>query len=457
MRFGNSRAGSRFFRFAARPGSVGSSRLPTGVYNNFTYEFVNAVMFQCFANPVILFIRQGGASAFLVGSLSAFPLLLMPLTLVASQFVEKVGYRRISLICWTLRWVACSFLIWIALVDFPGFDGLRVPLALLCIFMFHLLRNLGVSAYNPWITAIIPPRIRGLYLSRTQLFANLGSVLTFFLIGLILGNNPSLSQFAWVFVLGSIGGLLSSVFMSRIQPPPARPPQPKTEVQAPRRTFWAGFKRCFAQPGFKSFVVIQSFYGLAFVSIPSLSLIYLREKVGISPSIISYFSTAGVAGATLAAIFWGRWIDRRGITSLQLLAFTGLCFNSVLWFTIGLFGANELNIAMAALVNFLSAIFICALNMSQTHSIMAMAPVEDRVLFQNVAVLMTYATQALAPMLWGIMLDTLDHGAFAFKLGGLEVGPYRLFYLASLLIGLVGATFLTRSIQRRRAAGELDE
>lgn len=457
MSFGNKKVASRQPPQADSAGVVGNNRLPPGVYNNFTFEFFNAVMFQCIGTPVILFIRQSGASAFLVGSLSAFPLLLMPIVLVTSQFVENAGYRRVALICWFLRWAVCSFLIWVALLDFPGFAEWRVPLVLLIIFLFHLIRNLGVSANYPWLTAIIPAGLRGLYLSRTQLFANLASIGTFLVIGLILGNSPSLAQFAPVFVIGTLGGLMSSIFMARIQPPPLQPARPKVTPQASRRSFWTGFKRCFAQPGFVSFVVIQSFYGLAFISIPSLSLIYLREKVGISPSLISYFATGGVAGATVAALFWGRWIDRRGINSLQLLAFMGLCFNSVLWVMIGLFGANAANIALAALVSFLGAVWISALNMSQTHAIMALAPVEDRVLFQNVAVLMTYVTQALAPMLWGIMLDTLDHQAFSLKLGGLDIGAYRLFFLASLILGLTGAAFLIQRIKLQPDSGELVE
>jgi MFS family permease len=453
MRFGNNKIGRRLPRFINSPNPVPSNRLPSGVYNNFTYEFFNAVMFQCFGSPVILFIIQSGASAFLVGSLSAFPLLLMPLTLVASPYVEKFGYRRTSIICWTLRWVVCAFLIGIALLDVGAW---RVPLVLLVIFLFHLLRNLGISGNTPWLTSIIPPHRRGLYLSRATLFSNLGSFGTFLVIGLILGSTPSLSQYAFVFIVGAFGGLMSSIFMTRIQPPPPLPPRPKPGAGAPKRSFWAGFKRCFAQPGFSTFVTIQSFYGLAFVSIPSLSLIYLREKVGISPSIISYFSTAGVAGATLAALFWGRWIDRRGILSLQLLAFVGMCFNTALWFTVGIFGANELNIAMAALVTFLGSVWISALNMSQTHSIMAMAPVEDRVLFQNVAVLMTYVTQALAPMVWGILLDMLDHDHSGFNLGGLDIGAYRIWFLASLTLGVIGAVFL-RQISRRRRVIEATE
>jgi MFS family permease len=457
MRFGNNKAASKLLQPVNSPGPVINNRLPPGIYNNFVFEFFNAVMFQCFGTPVILFIRQSGASAFLVGSLSAFPLLLMPVVLITSQFVEKAGYRRVALVCWFLRWAFCSLLIWVALLDFPGFDAWRVPLVLLIIFLFHLTRNLGGSANFPWLTAIIPPGLRGLYLSRTQLFANMASVGTFLVIGLLLGNDPTLAQFAPVFVIGALGGLMSSIFMVRIQPPPPQAVQPNPTPQAPRRTFWAGFRRCFARPGFVSFVVIQSFYGLAFISIPSLSLIYLREKVGISPSLIVYFATGGVAGATIAALFWGRWIDRRGVNSLQLIAFIGLCFNSVLWVMIGLFGANELNIALAALVSVLSAVWISALNMSQTHAIMALAPVEDRVLFQNVAVLMTYSTQALAPMLWGIMLDILDHKGFSVKLIGLNIEAYRLFFLASLILGLIGAAFLMQRIKFHPETGEVAE
>jgi len=101
MRFGNKKIGRRLPGFHHSPDPVPSNRLPPGVYNNFSFEFFNAVMFQCFGTPVILFIRQSGASAFLVGSLSAFPLLLMPLILVTSPSVEKFGYRRTSIICWT--------------------------------------------------------------------------------------------------------------------------------------------------------------------------------------------------------------------------------------------------------------------------------------------------------------------------------------------------------------------
>lgn len=448
------KTGSKVAASQAALDPVSDNRLPKGIYNNFVFEFFNAVMWQSFGSPVILFIRQAGASAFVVGSLSAIPLLLMPLTLASSRLVEQWGYRRTALTCWTFRWLFCSTLIFVALYDAPGFAPWRVPIVLMVIFLFHLMRNFGVSANIPWQTSIIPPARRGLYLSRATLFSNLASIGTFLLIGAMLGKNPTLAQFGAVFLLGAIGGMLSSFFMSRIQPPPKIARRPKPEMGKPGMSFWKGVKRCFAQPGFLSFVLVQTFYGLAFIAIPSLSLIYLRERVSISADVILYFSTAGVAGATVAALFWGRWIDRRGIYSLQLLAFIGLCFNSILWFCIGLFGANELNIALAALVTLLSAVWISALNMTQTHSIMAMAPEDDRVLFQNIATFMTYCSQALAPMLWGILIDLLDHSNFNFRLGGVEVGAFRLFFLASLFIGLGGALFLLKLNRRQIAAEE---
>lgn len=438
-------------------GYVPDVRLPKGIYNNFAFEFCNAIMWQSFGSPVILFLRQSGGSAFVIGMLAAIPLLLMPLTLASSQLVERIGYRRTALTCWTLRWLFCSSFIAIALLDFPGFAEWRIPLILLVVLLFHLTRNFGISANIPWQTSIIPAQRRGLYLSRATLFANLASIITFLTIGVMLGKNPSFTDFAAVFGLGVLGGLSSTIFMARIKPPPARTTRLAVSKEL-RRSFWQGVEKCFAQPGFGTFVVIQTFYGIAFFAIPSLSLIYLREKVNISPDIILYFSTAGVVGATVASLFWGRWIDRRGSTSLQLMAFIGLCFNSILWFCIGLFGASEANLAVAALVSFLSAVWLSALNLSQTYAVMNLAPEDDRVLFQNVAYLMTYLSQALAPMVWGLLLDWLDHNNVIVRLGGLEIGAYRMFFLASLLVGLIGATFLLRlNRQVRRPERETNE
>ncbi len=427
-------------------GHVPEARLPKGLHNNFIFDFFNAVMFQSFGPPVILFIRQSGASAFIVGSLSAIPLLLMPLSLSASQLVEQVGYRRTAITSWTLRWAGSSFLILLALVSWPGLEPFRVTLVLVIIFLFHLFRNFGVSAYFPWISLIVPASRRGLYLSRSTVFANLGGVLAFLVIGLMLGNSPALSDFAPVFALGALGGLGSTIFLMRIKPPPLQPkksPDPDLAAKA-RISFKQGLRNAFATPGFKSFLVVQTFYGIAFFAIPSLSLIYLREKAGIPPGTILFFSMAGVVGATISSLFWGNWIDRRGIYSLQLLAFLGLCINSIFWFSIGLFGANEINLLVAAVVTFFSAVWVSALNMSQTHSVMALAPVGGRVLFQNISTLMTLLSQALAPMLWGILLDNLDHNKFVLYLGGLEVSPYRAFFVASLIFGLIGAVFLLR-------------
>lgn len=437
-------------------------RLPKGIYNNFAFEFANAIMWQSFGSPVILFARQSGATTFIIGSISAIQLILMPLTLATSRKIEQIGYRKVALVCWTIRWILCGCLVPIALINFPGFENWRVPLVLAVIFSFHLMRNFGVAANIPWITMIVPSSIRGLYLSRATMCANIAGVVTFLAVGAMLGSNPALGQFAWVFGLGVIGGALSSFFMARIQPPPVRvkPVLPANQTAKPPTSFWAGFKKCFRQPGFKTFVAVQSFYGLAFFGIPSLSLIYMREKVGISPNIILYFSTAGIIGATVAVVFWGRWIDRRGITSLQLLAFIGLSINSVIWFTTGLLGLFELNLALAALASFLSSIWISALTMSQTHSIMTLAPEDDRVLFQNIATFMTYCTQSLAPMLWGILIDSLENAKVSPVIGGQPVGAFRVFFLASLGIGIAGViflAFLTRKKLRQEREREAAE
>ena len=422
--------------------------LPRGVYNNFFFEFFNAVFWQSLGSPMVLFIRQSGGSAFAVGLISALPLILMPVTLASARFVERFGYRRTAITFWTLRWILSSSVILIALVNIPGFDNLRAGLALVILGIYHLCRNFGISGWLPWLTLIVSREKRGLYLSRATLFSNLGSVLTFLLVGAILGPNPALATFAIVFGLGTLGGFISSFFMIRIAKIP--PETTTTTAKGLRVSFWQSMKGCFAQPGFKSFVTVQSFYGVAFFGIPSLSLIYLREKVGINPSLILYFSTAGVVGASIASVVWGRWIDRRqSVMSLQLLAFSGLCFNSFLWLLLQVIPAG-FNYLMAAALLFLSAIWIAALNMSQTHSIMTLAPEQDRVMFPNIATFITYISQALAPMLWGLLLDYLDHNAVELDIGLLKLSAYQIFFAATLVIGIGGVAIVARFLLHSR-------
>jgi MFS family permease len=207
-------------------------------------------------------------------------------------------------------------------------------------------------------------------------------------------------------------------------------------------------KLCFTIPGFKTFVVIQSFYGVAFFGIPSLSLIYLREKVGINPGLILYFSTAGIVGAAFASTVWGRWIDRRqSAISLQLIAFLGLSLNSIFWLLLQVVPSG-FEYFLAALIMLLNAAWIGALNMSQTHTIMTLAPEDGRVLFQNIATFLTYCSQALAPMLWGLFLDFFDQRKLKLDLGFYQLGTYQIFFAATLLIGLAGAVYIYRVVRK---------
>lgn len=422
--------------------------LPRGVYNNFFFEFFNAVFWQSLGSPLLLFIRQSGASALLVGMTSALPLLLMPVVLAASRQIEKFGYRRTAITFWAARWVFSSALILIALVDLPLPEGWRVAAAFGVLVIYHLCRNLGISGWTPWITLIVALPRRGLFLSRTTLFANLGGVCTFLAVGAILGSNPSLSTFALVFAFGTLGGFLSTVFMLRVQPP-QRENTTITSKQA-RKNFIESVKYCFAQPGFTNFVIVQTFYGLAFFGIPSLSLIYLREKVGIGPGLILLFSTAGVIGASITSVLWGRWIDRRqGVGSLQLLAFCGLCFNLIPWLLLQVVPPGLTYLLVAALL-FTNSSWIGALNMSQSHSLMTLAPPENRVLFMNIATLMTYLSQALAPAIWGLLLDLFDRRQIQLNLGFYRLGAYQLFFVATALIGLIGVGYILTTLTARR-------
>ncbi len=424
-----------------------ASGMPHGIYNNFGFEFFNAVFYQSLATPLLLFIRHSGGSAFMIGLTSAIPLLVMPLVLSVSRLIEKFGYRRSALTFWALRWVFSASLILIALVKLPGEGTWRAWAALGVLVFYHLFRNLGFSGYIPWLSSIVSARSRGLFLSRTTLFANLGGIFTFLVVGALLGNSPEDGQFGQVFIFATLGGLLSTFFMARIAPAPSL--EKGASQTGPPKNFFQRVKYCFTRPGFTTFLAIQTFYGWAFFGIPSLSLIYLREKLEINPNLILYFSTAGIIGVTGAAILWGRLIDRyHSALPLQLLAFCGLSFNSFLWLLLKILPPG-MAVWLVPLPMFLGAAWISALNMSQTTGIMALAPEEDRVFFQNIANFSIYSSQALAPAFWGFALDFMGQRQFKLDFTFYELGPYQIFFGTSLITGLIGAYYIYKHLHSK--------
>src|SRR5215468_12253290 len=199
---------------AREPGEVS---FPEGLNNAFVFSFFNALSFQIvLSSPMVLYARTLGASATVLGIIAGMMPLLVIFQIPAASYIPRLGFKRFVFAGWGTR---VMFIFAMALVPLTGgfLDARnRLGLMLMLLFCFNLSRGISSCAWLPWITALVPPSLRGKYLVRDAAVQNMGSFLTFLVAAGCLAGESHSWQFAVLFAFSAINGAISLTFLKRI-------------------------------------------------------------------------------------------------------------------------------------------------------------------------------------------------------------------------------------------------
>src|SRR5687767_8411828 len=196
-------------------------RFPPGFTNAFWFAVFNAFSFQIIlSSPMVLYAKSLDASATAVGILVGMMPLLVIFQIPAAAYVARVGYKKFVYNGWGAR---VAFIFAMALIPMMApflKPQSQLVLFLALSFLFNLSRGISSCAWLPWITALIPPNLRGRYLAGDAACVNAASCLTFLIAGVVLGNNPTSWRFAAVFTFSALAGFVSLKFLNRIPDAP---------------------------------------------------------------------------------------------------------------------------------------------------------------------------------------------------------------------------------------------
>src|SRR6476646_5662930 len=144
-----------------------SESFPTGLHNAFLFSGFNALSFQIvLSSPMVLYAKTLGASATVLGAIAGMMPLLVIFQIPAASYVARVGFKRFVYAGWGTR---VLFIFGMALVPLTRsfLDARnRLALMLMLLFCFNLSRGISSCAWLPWIALLVPPTLRGNYLSR---------------------------------------------------------------------------------------------------------------------------------------------------------------------------------------------------------------------------------------------------------------------------------------------------
>jgi MFS family permease len=416
-----------------------AEKFPPGLNNAFLFATFNALSFQIIlGSPMILYAKSLGASATTLGIITGMLPLLVIFQIPAANYIGRVGYKKFVYAGWGSRVI---FVFAIALIPGMGFlkSQTKLSLILFLLFIFNLLRGISSCAWLPWISSLVPTTVRGRFLAMDQAFIGVASCAAFLISAAMLGDHPRAWQFALIFFVSGINGVISLRFLKRIPDVPV-PEAIKTSRQP---VPWLAMLN---HPPFKKLLVMNLGWSLAYGGVTAFSVAFLKTETTMSEKTILIVSSVFFLGA-LMSLWFGRRMDKLGSKPVMV-------FSSIMWLMIlsvwlllaGRYIAPEPVIILG--LQFCMGLAASVFNMSNIRLAMVVTPEMGRNHFFALYSVVSNLSLGLSPILWGILID-----AFAqlnYDMRDFNWNRYSVFFLGSSVMFMI-TTFLKLRLEEPAA------
>ncbi len=418
--------------------------MPRGVTNAYLFQIFNSTSWSLIVGtPMLLFLKNLGASGTVLGLTVALLPLFSVLQIPAADYVERIGYKHFVVQGWASRSI---FILGIMIAAFlpPEFSPrFRITVILVMLACFAITRGISVCGYTPWITQLVPETLRGTYISRDTMCMFIALTGTMLLSSWWVSAFPSSRAFGFLFALSYLAALTSVIFLRRI--PDIQTVKPSANAIRPP------WKAMIFHPPFFRFVLFNVGYNLFGSALSVIWVPLMKDGLHASGSLIlglTAYSSIICAGVSLVT---GPIADRTGSRPLMAFACTLILFSQTYWMLIAA-GVLPNHTGLLFLIIPFGATGYTILGLASTRLLMGIVPALGRSHFFAISSVATSLTLGLMPILWGLAFDGLERlipAGFTF-VPGWNWNAFSLFY-AWVIIGTLAAQFLRHRLDEPRA------
>ncbi len=415
--------------------SAERASFPPGLHNAYLFSTFNALSYQIvLGSPMVLYAKSLGASATILGIIAGMMPLLVIFQIPAADYIPRLGFKRFVFAGWGTR---VMFIFAMALVPLTGAfldHKNRLGLMLTLLFCFNLSRGISSCAWLPWMTGLIPPTLRGKYLSRDAAVQNLANFFTCLIAAACLAGESHGWQFAILFAFSAIAGAISLTFLKRIPDVPIPAEARASKARVP----WLEMLR---YPPFKKLLRSVVGWSIAYGGMTAFTVAFLKSEAGMSESKILLVTSFTFLGGLGSLWFLGSRLDHLG--SKPVLTFCFCAWVAVLAGWICLSGrVLPMQLSSVLILQALMGLLAALVQMSNTRLAMAVIPVMGRNHFFAIYSVVANVTLGLAPIAWGLLIDAV--GARAPIWLGIAWTRYTVFFAAASCVYLVTLVFARR-------------
>ncbi len=423
-----------------------AASLPAGIRNAFVFAVFNALSFQLvLSSPMVLYAKDLGASATVLGIITGMMPLLVIFQIPAAQYVSRVGYKRFVYAGWGSR---VAFIFGLALVPVTyGFlnPTTRLALILMLLFGFNLSRGISSAAWLPWIASLVPPGVRGKYLAGDAACVNTASFFSFVLAAYCLGKSPQPWQFAALFGFSAVMGATSLVFLKRI-------PEADTPDEVNTSTTPVPWREIAGFAPFRKLVKSIIAWSAAYGGMSAFTVAFLKTGVDLPERDILLVSSVSFLGGLCSLWFLGSRLDSLGSKPVLTFAFLTWVLVAAGWAALA-GGALPPRLSTILLLQFLMGLFAALIGLANTRLAMAIIPAMGRNHFFALFSVLGSVSLGLAPILWGLGIDAVGQWHAVWL--GLDWNRYSLFFAAVAAVFAV-ALILARQLDEPAAVSMED-
>jgi HEAT repeat protein/MFS-type transporter involved in bile tolerance (Atg22 family) len=296
---------------------------------------------------------------------------------------------------------------------------------------FAVCRAFGEAANSQWRLEIIPHHFRGRFGAIDNITMTAVTVTAVFLAGVALSRSGSTSGYLWVMGVGTVVGLASVLWASRL-PAGARMVEAKPIRWHARRV-----AQVVRDRNFLLYMAGLSVVGFGTAPLSVFVPLYFKEELGIDPATVVLLQNGPMIGALLSSYLWGWAADKFGSKPVLLLGLGMLLVPPVGWLVMPASTAYTIPATLA--VMFVGGVASIGYGLGVGRQLyVTIVPYRRRTHYMSVFVAWSGAASGLAQLLAGQAMG-LAHGV-AGSFIGIAVSPYTflfLFSIAMLVVGLV--------------------
>jgi MFS family permease len=405
------------------------------------FEVINACSWSAILGaPLMLVLKNLGASATVLGLAVAMLPLTGALQLGGARLLPRYGYRGLMLRGWTARTVLAGLMALVILFS-PNLGATTAMWAFLLLLAgFTALRGIASCAWLPWITQLVPEERRGHYLAWTGALMQATLIACGLTYAAVFAALPGSCGFAIVFGWGCLTGIFASWVMARI-------PDAPMEAEGNPETIPSWREMLSCRP-FKLLLGCSLLFHVALAALGLLWVPVLRDIYHQSDSLIAMLPAIASATQFLLLPLLGPLVDRTGSRPFMVTSLFVWVLHTGLWIGLAA-GLLPLSWPVLIAIQVTAGIAGGSLGLASQRLLMGTVPAQGRSHFFALFSVTAAIGQGMAPVLWGLTLD----GLATWHLWTLNT--HALLYMtAGLLLG--GAALACLRLSEPRAFGTVE-